>query len=43
VELKRIAGEHKFRPITSAVFWAEELQRLKARCRELGLSDKRAA
>jgi hypothetical protein len=43
VELKRIAGEHKFRPITSAVFWAEEKARLQARCRELGLSDKRAA
>lgn len=43
VELKHIAGEHKFRPVTSAVFWAEELQRLRTRCRELGLSDKRAA
>jgi hypothetical protein len=43
VELKRIAGEHKFRPITSAVFWAEEKLRLQARCRELGLSDRRAS
>lgn len=42
-ELKRIAGEHKFRPVTSAVFWAEEKARLQARCRELGLSDRRAA
>lgn len=43
MELKAIAGEHKFRPITSAVYWAEEKTRLQARCRELGLSDKRAA
>jgi hypothetical protein len=42
-ELKEIAGQHKFIPLTSAVFWSEELDRMKARCRELGLSDRRAA
>jgi hypothetical protein len=42
-ELKEIAGQHKFQPFTSVVFWAGELDRLKARCRELGLSDRRAA
>ena len=42
-ELKAIAGEHKFRPVTSAGFWASEVERLKARCRDLGLSDRRTA
>jgi hypothetical protein len=42
-ELKHLAGEHKFRPVTSAVYWAEEVDRLKAICRAMDLSDKRTA
>jgi hypothetical protein len=43
IDLKGAANAYKTRPVTSAVFWSEELARLKARCRELGLSEKRAA
>lgn len=38
-ELKHIANAGH--PGSATVFWAEEVERLKARCRELGLSDKR--
>lgn len=42
-EMKRLANAGKPAGLTSVRFWAEEVSRLKARCRELGLSDRRAA
>jgi hypothetical protein len=42
-ELLDIAENYRILPITSATFWREEVLRLKARCAELGLSDRRAA
>ncbi len=38
-ELTQIANAGH--PFTAALFWASEVDRLKARCRDLGLSDKR--
>ena len=42
-ELRAIAEGYKRLPVTSKLWWADEVERLKARCRELGLSDRRAA
>lgn len=42
-ELRQLDAGYKNLPTTSAVFWRDEVDRLKARCRELGLSEKRAA
>jgi hypothetical protein len=42
-ELKAFAHAGKPAHLTAKLWWSQELERLKARCRELGLSDKRAA
>ncbi len=42
-ELRAIAEGYKHRPITSSVFWTDEVQRLRLRCRELDLSERRTA
>jgi hypothetical protein len=40
-ELRRMAEAGI--PLSSTLFWASEVERLKARCEELGLSSKRSA
>lgn len=42
-ELKELAREHKFLPITSAQFWKAERARLEQRAADLGIDVRRSA